>query len=682
MTRWSRFKLRRQPDRLLSRLRKGPLGYAEAAGWLAEGLLWVDGWLTSVSRETLSVALEAAGERHEAKALRFCYSRPDLGDLPGAAGQILVLPAAALGGTAALGALDLHLEGCWYRWTGSRAMVVQGDLVERLAAKLTALAPETRGALFAFLTEECPATSAKDLEADPVFQRNLSILQRLTPEAEPADEVRAQDETGSEQVDRAEPAIELLPPFFAKPNEPVGLCIDRMIEVDPETVFVRGWLWDVEDRVRTLDFVCPNHARMDFLDSLVRTERPEIVEYYRPVYGGIAQRKHGFMGLVHPPAPIPGHEGYRLEVELTAGGPLRMRFPRPTSDPLAGRDELLGCLPEEHIIDLELLVKQIHPALERLRIRCRDKAAVNRTFEFGGPPASPRISLVIPLFKRLDLVEHQLAQLADDPDLEDSEILYVLDSPELESQFEKAAFHLSRLYQVPLRGVVLAQNTAYAGATNLGAAEARGRLLVLLHSDVFPDRPGWLRKLAEFYDSQDNIGALGTKLLYEDTSLQHAGIGFSRELHPDRRWWPLEEFKGLPRTLPQANVTRRVAAVSSACLMIDRELFARLEGLGETYVAGDLEDADLCLRCLEEGKENWYLPEVELFHFERQSRLIEVGWQRNQWSELYNRWLLDRTWGDRLDELGAAPYGVPIQGRGGSPSGASCPKSGRATKRS
>ncbi len=657
MTRWSRVKLRRQPDRLLSRLRKGPLGYAEAAGRLAEGLLWVDGWFTSASRETLSVGIEAAGERSEANALRFCYSRPDLGDLPAAAGQILVFPAAPLGRPAVLGALDLHLEGCWYRWTGSQAMGVQGDLAERLAALLTALAPETRGALFAFLTEACAATWAKDLEADPVFQRNLSILQRLTPEAGAVDEggVAAQDEIGSDPVARAEPAIEALPPFFAKPNEPVGLCIDRMLEIDPKTVFVRGWLWDVEDRVRALDFVCPNHARMDFLDSLVRAERPEIVEYYRPYYGEIAQRKHGFMGLVRPPAPVPGHGGYCLEVGLTTGGPLRMRFPQPTSDPFAGRNELLDCLPEEHSLDLALLATQIHPALERLRIRCRAKAEVNRTLEFGSPPASPRISLIIPLFKRLDLIEHQLAQLADDPDREESEILYVLDSPELELAFEKTAFHLSRLYQVPLRGVVLAQNTAYAGATNLGAAEARGRLLVMLHSDVFPDRPGWLRKLAEFYDSQDRIGALGAKLLYEDNSLQHAGIGFTRELFPDRRWWPLEEFKGLPRSLPQANVPRRVAAVSGACLMIDRELFARLEGLGETYIAGDLEDADLCLRCLEQGLENWYLPEVELFHFERQSRLIEVGWQRNQWSELYNRWLLDRTWGDHLDELGAAP---------------------------
>jgi len=636
MTRWSRFKLRRQPDRLLSRLRKAPLGYAEAAGWLAEGLLWVDGWLTSASQDALGVAIAAAGERHEAKALRFCYFRPDLGGLPGAVGQILVFPAAPIAGSAVLEALDLRLEGCWYRWTGSQGMVVQSVGVERLAAKLATLAPETRVALFAFLTEECPATWAKDLEDDPVFQRNLPMLRQSVPVEEP----------------EAGPPMELLPPFVAKPNEPVGLCIDHMIEVDPDNIFVRGWLWDVKDRVRALDFVCPTHARMDFLGSLVRTQRPEIVEYYRPAYGELAQRPHGFMGLLRPPEPSPGHAGYRLDVDLITGEPLRIRFPRPTSEPFAGRDQLLRCLPEEHSLDLELLVKQIHPALVPIRERCRERAAVSRTFTFGSPPASPRISLVIPLFKRLDLIEHQLAQLADDPELEESEILYVLDSPELEGQFEKAAFHLSRLYQVPLRGVVLAQTTAYAGATNLGTTQARGRLLVLLHSDVFPDRPGWLRSLAEFYDSQDHIGTLGAKLLYEDTSLQHAGIGFSRELYPDRRWWSLHEFKGLPRLLPQANVTRRVAAVSSACLMIDRDLFTRVGGFRDAYVASDVEDVDLCLRCLGEGKENWYLPEVELFHFERQSRLIEVGWQRNPWSELYNRWLLDRTWGDRLDELG------------------------------
>ena len=50
----------------------------------------------------------------------------------------------------------------------------------------------------------------------------------------------------------------------------------------------------------------------------------------------------------------------------------------------------------------------------------------------------------------------------------------------------------------------------------------------MLNSDVLPDKPGLDRRdEEEFYDATSGIGALGPKLLYEDDSLQHAGIYFS-----------------------------------------------------------------------------------------------------------------------------------------------------------
>ena len=49
-----------------------------------------------------------------------------------------------------------------------------------------------------------------------------------------------------------------------------------------------------------------------------------------------------------------------------------------------------------------------------------------------------------------------------------------------------------------------------------------------MNSDVLPDRPGWLERMVAFYGSVDGIGALGPKLLYEDDSIQHAGIHFHR----------------------------------------------------------------------------------------------------------------------------------------------------------
>jgi GT2 family glycosyltransferase len=293
----------------------------------------------------------------------------------------------------------------------------------------------------------------------------------------------------------------------------------------------------------------------------------------------------------------------------------------------------------------------VSPALERLLLRCRGQAVAAHTFGFGTAPGSPEVSIVTPLYGRIDLVEHQIAQLADDPATATAELLFVLDSPELTEDFERTAFHLSRLYQLPIRGVVAPRHLGYAGATNLGTVHARGRLLLLLHSDIFPDRPGWIGTLASFYRGERRIGAVGPKLLYEDRSLQHAGVTFSRDLEPDGLWSSIHRLKGLPRHHPEASEARTVPAVSGACLMISRQLFEDLGGLRDSYVAGDLEDVDLCLRCLARERESWYLPAAELFHLEGQSRQPGSGWRRSPEAALYNRWLLSRRWGGRLETI-------------------------------
>ena len=45
--------------------------------------------------------------------------------------------------------------------------------------------------------------------------------------------------------------------------------------------------------------------------------------------------------------------------------------------------------------------------------------------------------------------------------------------------------------------------------------------------------------------------------------------------------------------------------------MLQRELFEKLGGWDESYVQGDYEDSDLCLRAYQRGCQNWYLPAAE-----------------------------------------------------------------------
>jgi hypothetical protein len=96
-----------------------------------------------------------------------------------------------------------------------------------------------------------------------------------------------------------------------------------------------------------------------------------------------------------------------------------------------------------------------------------------------------------------------------DPELRAVDLVYVLDSPELAEQAVAKAEGLARMYAVPFRLVLLRRNLGFADANNVGASYARGRLLLLLNSDVLPDRPGWLSALVEAHDRLPDVGAVG-----------------------------------------------------------------------------------------------------------------------------------------------------------------------------
>ena len=112
-------------------------------------------------------------------------------------------------------------------------------------------------------------------------------------------------------------------------------------------------------------------------------------------------------------------------------------------------------------------------------------------------------------------------------------------------------------------------------------------------------------------------------------------------------WENAHYFKGLHRDLPAANLPRPVPAVTAACLMIERDLYRELDGLRSIYIQGDYEDSDLCLRLGEAGYENWYRPEVTLYHLEGRS----YATAERQANARYNTWLQTSLWGERIERL-------------------------------
>jgi GT2 family glycosyltransferase len=175
-----------------------------------------------------------------------------------------------------------------------------------------------------------------------------------------------------------------------------------------------------------------------------------------------------------------------------------------------------------------------------------------------------------------------------------------------------------------------AENLGFAVACNQGARAARGRHLVFLNNDTVP-LPDWLTPLLAELDTDPSVAVVGSKLLFADGTIQHAGVVFGRELS-----LPYHAFYRAVATLPAVNRRRELQCVTGACMAVRREVFATIGGFDESYRNG-FEDVDFCLQVRERGGRVIYQPQSTLYHLESQTPGRKAHDQANA-TRLMERW--------------------------------------------
>ena len=281
-------------------------------------------------------------------------------------------------------------------------------------------------------------------------------------------------------------------------------------------------------------------------------------------------------------------------------------------------------------------------SLNRERLRQRPEQEV---ITFGAVPERPELTVIVPLFGRMDFLEYQLAFFSRHRGGMAHEFIYVVDDPALQRTAETLAASVFSRFGTPFRLVVLSRNVGYAPVNNIGLELARGEFVCLLNSDVFAGTPDWMERLVARLRADPSLGAVGPLLLFEDDTVQHLGMRF--EPMPEFAGWlfPRHERKGWRR--PGEGGLRRCLAITGACLVISRAVLEELGGLDESFVIGDFEDADLCMRLARQGLACAVDLDVSLYHLERQSQAgPEERWRMNL--TLYNAWVHERRWGAML----------------------------------
>ena len=298
-------------------------------------------------------------------------------------------------------------------------------------------------------------------------------------------------------------------------------------------------------------------------------------------------------------------------------------------------------------------------------------------------PAGATATVIVPTRDRLDLLGPCLASLernrADNVTRMD---VVVVDNGGEEAD---ALEHLARGEATGAWSVIRSSAPFnFAALNNLAARRSAGDVLVMLNNDVEVLTPGWLDALAA-HALRPEVGAVGARLVYADLTIQHAGVvtGGVHEL-------TAHEGVGDPASdggyMGRHALTRRVSAVTGACLATRRSVWERLGGLDAARFAVDGNDVDYCLRAQDAGLAVIYTPDATLFHHESKSRGFNVRSEASRLRGEAETARLRARWGPRLArdpyypgvfDRGARPFqrlGPPpargCDGRPGPPAGA------------
>jgi len=436
-------------------------------------------------------------------------------------------------------------------------------------------------------------------------------------------------------------------PAVIDPNLPYGLAFDRCLRTRDGRILLVGWLFDTGGRVEQLALKTGRNE-FDVLESAHRVARPDVDGVYREAWPSATPGDHGFLCFL----PDTAHsDGMTAELRLADGKRIIVSVPFVEDDTAAARSLILDALVAVNSPGRETTMRELGEALAEPQVASASKYQLAGVECCGPQPESPRVSIVVPQYDRLDLLEPQFAAMAHDSSLSECELIHVIDSPWNYDRFLMSINQLSRLFQVSCKVVRLSENLGFAGATNAGANVAQGKRLLLLNSDVIPKARGWMTDMIQAYHAHDNIGALGCTLLYENDTIQHAGMAYRREELPPHHWYPYHPFKGM-HAASAAPEEREVLAITGACLMVDRDLYWQVGGLSSSYLLGDFEDSDFCLRLRQLGRRNWYTPKVSLYHLEGQSYAFDP---KRAAITRHNAIIHNDRWGSLLDEISPRP---------------------------
>ena len=179
----------------------------------------------------------------------------------------------------------------------------------------------------------------------------------------------------------------------------------------------------------------------------------------------------------------------------------------------------------------------------------------------------------------------------------------------------------------------------YSKINNFARKYANGEYLLFLNNDVEMINEDSLHEMIS-YLKRDDVGAVGSKLLYKDNTYQHAGVIIGIGGIADHSFKGINDFDST--YMNRAQIVQDLNAVTAACIMTKSDIFDKLGGFDEKLAVA-FNDIDLCLKIRKEGYLIVYNPYSSFYHYESKSRGLEdtdekVKRFNNEFAFFVKRW--------------------------------------------
>lgn len=240
----------------------------------------------------------------------------------------------------------------------------------------------------------------------------------------------------------------------------------------------------------------------------------------------------------------------------------------------------------------------------------------NRHFsvKFNYLKAVPKISIIIPMKDKSELSDACVRSILETSTYANYDILILDNNSELEETFVWFE-QIKNNQRVKVIDAKFEFN--WSKLNNHGIAHSDAEVFIFLNNDILIITPDWMEKLAEDALRTDS-GVAGALLLYDDDTIQHAGVVIGLNDFADH------VYKKEPLTYSDTTFIspldkRNVMAVTGACMAISRNTINKIGNFNDTFIICG-SDVEICIRAYKYGLRNIYDPYVRLYHLESKSR--------------------------------------------------------------